>query len=147
MMICFILKDLGRLSERLKPYPCCSIKQQSHILFSLLFLCFLFCFLPQVWPIVCSFRSCPRLPSAWPNRRDSRFKNFVTKFCLQNLSPGFTYTVRILRCFILLLLPGPNGSANVPPSDTLSGVDNGASVWGDAAMLRHGGDVVVRNTS
>lgn len=50
-----------------------------------------------------SFRSCPRLPSAWLNRRDSRFKNFVTKFCLQNLSPGFTYTVHILRCFILLL--------------------------------------------
>lgn len=43
MMICFILKDLGRLSERLKPHPCCGIKQQSHILLSLLFLCF-FCF-------------------------------------------------------------------------------------------------------
>lgn len=52
MMICFILKDLGRRSERLKPHPCCGIMRQSHILFSLLFLWFLFCFLPLVWPIV-----------------------------------------------------------------------------------------------
>lgn len=46
----------------------------------------------------------------------AKFEPWIYIYC--------TYFTSLYSAFI----PGSNGSANVPPSDTLSGVDNGASV-------------------
>lgn len=60
----------------------------------------------------------------------TRFK--IQELCNEVLFAKFEPWVYIYCTYFTLLysafIPGPNGSANVPPSDTLSGVDNGASV-------------------